>query len=349
MKKIARLACLWTVMFSFTAQTTGAASLAMIGAPTAARNMMPPPSMQALQSVPVKAAAAPKVEPPAEWGFYVLAFGEIAVEEFLSGRDWVRSAWRLPSELATTAWSNAKNIFRDPAPAENIFAPIDLARLPAETPAAAPSADAAAPRAPEDRILIVPEPTPRSALGWLPEVVANFIGKIEPMPGAWIVGRGIRLRVTYLNPMGRSRADATGVTCVVADGRGERERDEVLPQRYWGDYAVYVHDSRLDYEIEVVNTGVAPLKNLQIAMAQEQFVAEGSGRLLPSDASRGDIPLLRPGESVRLRGDFRLSPRGTVVGHFEQTHVVISAAGEGGRTNLMDEPHAGLVDPPTER
>src|SRR5690349_16873931 len=106
----------WTLILSFLAQSTGAEGIALLAAP--GRAAFPPQQFPAAR-LPAAAQAAPKVQVPAEWGFYVLATGEILAEEAAA---LVR--------FAETSLDEARRVSLFAAPEEARFAPIDLARVP---------------------------------------------------------------------------------------------------------------------------------------------------------------------------------------------------------------------------
>lgn len=133
MRRALRLAATAATILSFSAQIIGAESLALLAGPSAARQLMPPPA--SFKPTPVEPAAlpaaAPLVAPPAAWGYYVLAAGEIALESAVSARRQARLRW---SRLARGAGSQAGGLireveeafsFEDPASAD-VLAPIDL-------------------------------------------------------------------------------------------------------------------------------------------------------------------------------------------------------------------------------
>ncbi len=369
MKQLLKLAGIWIVLFSFAVESTGAAGIPMLAAPMAARSLMPPPSRQALAALPALAPTAPpKVEVPAEWGYYVLAAAEIFMEELAAGRASLVETGR----AADIAWRQlsdglSSNLELVEAP----LAPIDLPTVPAAPTAMREISEAAvmpAPELVESRMLVVPEPLsvsrapeidvahaipPPPAPGTEPislwGLFSSQVPETRPAPltdavGPWIQGKGMRYRLTFKSPIGVSRADAWGVAYTIG-GRQWRENDQILPSRYWGVYPVYFRGDPKDIRIEVENTGKVALEDLRVSADEEEFnPGGGTGARLPVPAVGGAAAMLEPGHAAVLEGT--LAGQQISAGHFTQTHLRVTAGDGGGTHVLSDEPQAGLIDPP---
>jgi hypothetical protein len=166
--------------------------------------------------------------------------------------------------------------------------------------------------------------------------------------GAWNEGKGIRFRIVYLNPVGFSQADGRGFQYNIA-GKMMQNPAEVVPQQYWGTYAVYQHGQQVDYQIEVENTGKTPIKNMTVVAAQEVLNREGkAGQRLPTEAGRTNVPVVNPGQTVRLRNSFKITSDWAWHGSLEQTHVRVTAGSGANQDTLAEAYQAGIIDPPPD-
>ncbi len=175
-------------------------------------------------------------------------------------------------------------------------------------------------------------------------------GVAARMEGSWNQGKGIRFRIVYLNPVGFSQADGAGFKYNMP-GKLLENPAEVLPTEYWGNYAIYNHGQTVNYVVEVQNTGTKAIKGMTVVAAQEVFSREGkAGRRLPTEAGVQKIETLNPGETVKLRNQFKITSDWAWHGSLEQTHVLMtSQSGVGGTTETLAEAYqAGLIDPPPD-
>lgn len=138
MRRPLSLIAIALTLSSFTVQSTGGASLGAIGASMPARVLLPPSSVRAVSAAP---AVNPKVEPPAEWGYYVLAAWEIATMPDSSG-EFAGKPARRPVTLAAVGEIKQSDEL-PPAPvmrAHKVDALFAVSRRPSETEVALPIA-----------------------------------------------------------------------------------------------------------------------------------------------------------------------------------------------------------------
>ena len=176
------------------------------------------------------------------------------------------------------------------------------------------------------------------------------LGILPRLDGRWIKGRGVRLRVNYLNPLAFSRANGIGVEYQEI-GRRVLNRGEVLPRSHWGAYAIYHRGQTVQYEIEMENTGATPISRITIFSNQEVLNPQGGrGRRLGEDTRTFPVAVLGPGEKARIKASFRITANWARDGSFEQTHVKVTGhtPGLAIEETLLDAPQAGIVDPPPE-
>ena len=204
-----------------------------------------------------------------------------------------------------------------PHPAASVVAPapralpLDLVRVP----------EAGAPVA-ADRMLVRKTTGYRGTLPSDDAPIDELLRRLETqarLPRAarfespWVAGAGLRLRVVYLRPLGAIEAEGLRVP-------------------------LYAAGERVAYELEVENLGENPLVDVKVGARQERFrTGSPLGR-----SSEFSIAAVRHGARVVVRGSFTLSRSGRELVNLEQTHVTITT---GGRT-LLDDPLAGVVDPP---
>ena len=169
----------------------------------------------------------------------------------------------------------------------------------------------------------------------------------ESIPGAWRQGDGIRYRISYLGSLGINTVGARGMH--YRYHRNDYRTGETLPERYWGDYAIYERNVSVTYRIEIENTSGKDLGPLQIMAYQEAFNASGgAGRMLSSALNTREARALGPGERTVIGARFTTAGSAESAGSFEQTHLTVSQLGKDGtRSILADDAQAGLVDPPT--
>jgi hypothetical protein len=170
------------------------------------------------------------------------------------------------------------------------------------------------------------------------------------LDGPWRQANGLRFRINYLKPEGYFKVNH-GEIEVTEGARIQRfQRDVPLPAAYWRTYALYHEGDVVAYEIELDNRTGRDLENLHVFTNQEGFnVRGGMGRLLGHVQLATLRSLAKAGRAV-LRGQARLAGFEAAGGNFEQTHLTVDAEDAGaGRTRLVDEPQANIVDPPRSR
>lgn len=175
----------------------------------------------------------------------------------------------------------------------------------------------------------------------------------EPGPARfrmpWRRGKGLRLRLSYLDPEGEVQGSAAGYT-VLRPGQPVRMLEAKVPAALRRSFPVYGAGRTITVEIELWNTGSRTLRRLWVAARQEDYQESGgAGPLIGSVAKPVRVARLGPGERVALRLQVRLSsdPRySRQPVNFEQTHVLVAQDGADGRVVVVNAPHAGIVDPP---
>ncbi|MFH1726715.1 MAG: hypothetical protein ABII00_19065 [Elusimicrobiota bacterium] len=184
-------------------------------------------------------------------------------------------------------------------------------------------------------------------------VTGLWRGQSPPPPVRRIRGRwrrgpdGLLYRVSYLNAVGLTILDRDGVHFHVPGRTKSKPADMVVPERHRGVYGVYLGGQRVEYEIEFINRGINTFRGLLVTGTQEGFnPSGGEGRWLSSHEvlARQSNPLA-PGERLVLKSAFRL-----VAGRYflQQTHLRVYGKDASGRLReLIDDPQAAIVDPPT--
>jgi hypothetical protein len=235
--------------------------------------------------------------------------------------------------------------------------PMDAVSAEAAFASASPRQGASAPVNDDAKVLRYPrlaacpgcfDPLPRLAHGAAPSSKpAPVLPRIE---GKWKEGRGLRFRVAYLDAVGFSAADEHGIQYSL-NGKRAHNPSEVVPKGYWGTYAVYTHGQRVDYRIEIENTGDAPIRDLSVMAAQEVFNREGGpGLRLPSEVGRANAAQLGPGERLVVSNHFVVDSDWRYDGSLEQTHVLVTGAlgNEASRGILAEAYQGGIIDPPPD-
>jgi len=161
----------------------------------------------------------------------------------------------------------------------------------------------------------------------------------------WVEGRGLRLRVIFLKPVGVTWGDARGFHGQVLP-RPVIDLPAPVPPAYRRSFPLYFAGDRVDYEIELENTGPLPLPPLTLRARQERFDPSGGIGEPLGRVDLQDVPALPWGGRVVLRGSFALSPGGRQRLNFEQTHLTVVDAGAADAAPRLDAPQAGIADPP---
>lgn len=195
------------------------------------------------------------------------------------------------------------------------------------------------------------EPTPwayplRDSVGFAPLRRAGD-PVLPRMEGRWLEGDGVRFRFIFVEPIGVSGFSAGGVSFTLADGVrvGPGER---LPERYWGSYPVYRRGARVRVVVEVENTGVEALSDVEVMARQEAFEVSGGAGVPLQAGSRYLFGRLEPGQRREVKGWFQLASGSQYKGALEQTHAQVAADAGDGPTLLADETQAGIVGPPVD-
>lgn len=325
------------VAVAFFVQNTGAADVAFLAA---RHGPAGGPSAAWLPLGALKAAPGPRVVLPAE--------------------PWLSRAgsWMLPRVTGLARWLDDLSAFPEAAPEPvQIASSSDSEAAPAEPafPSPAPGlpmSAALAPPAP-DRMLVDARGFDFVAFGeglrWAragrPVVHEVAAPRIE---GPWKEQNGLRFRLTYLKPEGFITLDKDGALVREGTGPGRRmSASRRIPERIFGRYAVYHEGDLVDYEIELMNVSGARLSGLEVFTGQEVMDPEGgTGRLLGDVGSFEPVSLAAEGRAV-LKGKLRVAGAAVARSNFEQTHLTVYRPGEKGDSRrLVDEPQAGIIDPP---
>jgi hypothetical protein len=119
---------------------------------------------------------------------------------------------------------------------------------------------------------------------------------------------------------------------------------------YLRTYALYHEGDIVDYEIELENTTGRDLKNLLVFTNQEGFNLRGGMGKPLGNVQLSILKSLAAGGRAVLMGQARLAGFEAAGSNFEQTHLTVDMEGAGtGRTRLVDDPQANIVDPPRSR
>ncbi|MDE2143377.1 MAG: hypothetical protein KGJ84_13290 [Elusimicrobia bacterium] len=166
---------------------------------------------------------------------------------------------------------------------------------------------------------------------------------------AWIEQEGLRARVTYRSPHGIVTGDAAGYRAVFADGTVRFAPARGLTAPFRRSFPIFFHNEAVTVELEIVNRTGGALRHVRVEAVQETFRPVGTeGRRTAPPVEVEAAVELAPGAraTVVWSAPLRDATRGSV--NLEQTHVRVTADGAApsSRTELMDAPQAGVVDPP---
>ncbi len=329
MRQLRRAVAVLSIL-ALSAQATGAAEIAGLMGPAAARMaLMPPPGRFA----PAPAAAPKPAAPPAD-------------------RSWSRDA------AAVGAWLGG--LFQ--AALDAHFGPAPLAPAPLAAPAFPdePAYLSALPTAPPpharpvDRMLIRGGTGVIGAYGQMDSFVSVHRRVLVPykdrFTGYWSRGDGLSARVDYLAPWGINRADATGFT-MLFPGQDPHRIDAPggVPPLLRREHPIYFAGDTVTVELTLRNDGSTPLRGLFVESAQEGLMLNGGAGPKLDAGSTTSVPELAPGATATVRWTIAMSRRGTAAVNFEQTAVrVTGGAGEDGKDKVYLNVHqAGIVDPPS--
>ncbi len=166
--------------------------------------------------------------------------------------------------------------------------------------------------------------------------------------GPWKQQGGLRFRVSYLKPEGFITLSAKGA--LVQEGTGPaREMGVTRRAPAWlhGRYAIYHEGDQVSFEIELENTTGEELESLEVFTGQEVLALDGgAGRLLGEVQTYAPVNLPAGGRGV-LTGKLKVAGAAVARSNFEQTHLSVYQPSERGPgRRLVDEPQAGILDPP---
>lgn len=170
----------------------------------------------------------------------------------------------------------------------------------------------------------------------------------DRMAGLWREGKGIRFRITYLDSFGRSWIDGKGFHLAIEGSNSKLFHQKAqIPMRYWRDYPLYYAGDAVSYEIELENTGPAPLKNVRVYAKQEECLFTGNPGKPLSGLNHPDTLREVPVGVTVIKGHLTVGGAAHRGIGYEQTHLTIVANfGTTGITVLADDAEAGIIDPP---
>ncbi len=324
----------------FLVKSTGAADMAFLASVRAPVLFsvplhMSPPSRIASS---IKKAAAPRVVPPVQglWG----ALRDRIAPTVDAWEHWLEQPMEMPDPAA---WLAAL-IKEDPRPL--------LSWPEAQAPAGLAAAPEVALESAQDRMLINHDGFDMILFGQDARLEVVTYEAVAPrLEGPWRQAHGLRFRINYLKPEGYLMLGAHGTVDMTRGSRTRRSyMDLALPPAYLRTYALYHEGDVVGYEIELENITGRDLENLLVFTNQEGFNYRGGmGRLL-GQVQLSTIKSLAAGGRVVLSGTARMSGFEAAGSIFEQTHLTVDTEGtQARRTRLVDDPQAGIVDPPRSR
>lgn len=328
MEPTMKRAILALILSSFCAQATGAAEIGGWSAAVGRAVLTPPPGAFA----PRAARPAPAPMPAA------------------APSRWMRDL----RVVSTWALETASAALREPLPAPTRTLPRAFSRSEERVAEAAPRPIAAENG---DRIIILGGQGVIGAYGELDfGSIVDSSAKLEPYMarsnGYWSKGRGVSVKVEYLNPLGVNKADAEGFTLLFKGQSPRRLTAEGgVPPLLRREHPVYFIGDTVTVEAIIRNEGTAPLRGLLLETAQEGLMLDGSaGPVMATGRSTQALEEIPPGGEARARWTFIVSRRETRAPvSFEQTAVKVTGGlGEDGKAKVYADVHqAGIVDPPS--
>ena len=341
MRRGGRLAAAFLIP-TFLVQSTGAADLAFLAAVRAPVLFsvplhLPPPIRNAS---PLKEVAAPRVVPPDQglWG----AWRDRIAPAVSAWENWLEQPMELPDPAA---WL-ASLVKEEPQP---------LSAFPAVSVPSSLPAPEAVPEPEPDRMLIDHQDfnmilfgqEARQWRGGRPVTHEVVAPRLE---GPWRQAHGLRFRINYLKPEGTLTLGSHGSEVREGSFPPRFYVDVALTPTYWRTYALDHEGDVVDYEIELENLSGRDLENLLVFTDQEGFNYRGGMGKLLGHVQLSTLKSLAAGGRAVLLGQARLSGFAAAESSFEQTHLTVDTEGsQTGRTRLVDDPQAGIVDPPRSR
>lgn len=338
-------------LLPFLAQTIGAAEIAGLMGPAAARAAMAPPPGRF--APPRQAAPKPAPVPSGpslirragDRFVSALAAGSALLDRAMESHFSGAPAWNAPAPVASPVQSDERMRF-------SALAPAPLPPEPAAAAAAGSAVEAVSPAAPAaDRIFIAGGSGIIGAYGELESPLSEvlplrFSAYKDRFVGFWSRGEGVSLRVDYLRPWGINKADAEGFT-MLFKGRSPHRiaAPGGVPPLLRREHPVYFAGDEVTLELTLRNDGAAPLSGLVVHARQEGLMLDGSAGPALDEGQRLPVAELAPGAELRLRWTIRMSRRGTAAVNFEQTAVRVTGTGDDAKT-YANIHQAGIVDPP---
>jgi hypothetical protein len=179
-------------------------------------------------------------------------------------------------------------------------------------------------------------------------VVVRPYPTLPPFREKWIEQNGLRARLEYHGSHGTVNGAADGFHVTMADGSVHFAAGQ-LPPPLRRRFAIFWHNESVQMTMTVRNDTGRILRHVRLEAIQENYrpVATEGLRLAPP----AEVPVideLAPGASATASWRTVLHGPGNAAVNLEQTHVRISADAPGADVSapLIDEPQAGIVDPP---
>ena len=166
-------------------------------------------------------------------------------------------------------------------------------------------------------------------------------GTIAAVEEPWFEGRGFRFRVVYLDALGVTVGSDAGF-----EVRQGADRPQIIaakvPAALKRVTPIYFHGAHVSYRVELEGTGDQPL---DVAVFSRQEELNGQRLTPPQPLGRATLV---GGKRAVVRGRCQITGLGgTGRINFEQTHVIVAAAGATGAASILaDVAAAGVLDPP---
>lgn len=348
MRRGGRLAAAFLIP-TFLVQSTGAADLAFLAPVRPPVVLSIPPNRNAF---PMKPAAGPRVALPDQglWG----AWRDRIAPTVNAWAAWLDEPMDLPDPaawLASFAKEEPRPMLVPPATPAPVLP--ELSALPA--PGSLRAAQEAVPEPAPDRMLIDHHDFDIVGAGtdvreWRAELPVTHQAVAPRFAGPWRQEHGLRFRINYLKPEGYFTV-RSGEVEVTEGSRTQRfQRNVPLAPDYWRTYALYHEGDLVDYEIELVNDTGRDLEGLLVFTNQEGFDYRGRIGSLLGRVQLSTLKSLAAGGRAVILGQARLSGFAAAGSNFEQTHLTVDTeSAQAGRARLVDDPQAGIVDPPLPR
>lgn len=176
----------------------------------------------------------------------------------------------------------------------------------------------------------------------VPVGLATFLPKSETIL--------LTTRIRYADARGFGTAGPSGVEYLgaadPADAKGKLIRCLIAP-RYWGRYPYYDPPGPVRYQIQLLNEGTRPYRNLRIKALYEGWnYFRGWSARSSEFAEEWNVPELGPGETLVLTGEAKL-PSGVQLGPaLDRIRLqVLQAAGKDPENFLIEKSEPFLWAP----